>query len=471
MSVSITVEQINLWRQLPSETQNLEFKEAKTQYDTKKLSRYCVAIANEGGGHLILGVKDKLPREVVGTQAFPDAVDIAGKLFTWVGFRIDIEEINHPDGRILVFIIPARPRGTAYHYEGAYLMRSGEELVPMSEDQLRKIFAEGQPNWLEEIALKNISAQDVVHLLDTQTFFELLNLPYPTDQSGVIGKLISEKLIEKTDVGFNILNIGAILLAKNLKNFSHIQRKATRVIVYKGESKLETLSDLTGEKGYAVGFIGLVQYVMGKLPQNEIIKNAIRKEVKLVPEVVIRELLANALIHQDFEMTGASPVVEVFSNRIEISNPGEPIVPVERFIDGYQSRNERLADIMRRFGICEEKSSGIDRVIESAEILQLPAPEFLISHKRTIVVIHGERAFRDMSGSDRVRACYQHCVLQYVLRKQMTNQSLRQRFGVSEGSANIISQIISSAVEQNLIKNDPNAPDSRRYARYIPFWA
>ena len=471
MSVSITVEQINLWRQLPSETQNLEFKEAKTQYDTKKLSRYCVAIANEGGGHLILGVKDKLPREVVGTQAFPDVVDIAGTLFTWVGFRVDIEEINHPDGRILVFIIPPRPRGTAYHYEGAYLMRSGEELVPMSEDQLRKIFAEGQPNWLEEIALKNISAQDVVHLLDTQTFFELLNLPYPTDQSGVIGKLISEKLIEKTDVGFNILNIGAILLAKNLKNFSHIQRKATRVIVYKGESKLETLSDLTGEKGYAVGFIGLVQYVMGKLPQNEIIKNAIRKEVKLVPEVVIRELLANALIHQDFEMTGASPVVEVFSNRIEISNPGEPIVPVERFIDGYQSRNERLADIMRRFGICEEKSSGIDRVIESAEILQLPAPEFLISHKRTIVVIHGERAFRDMSGSDRVRACYQHCVLQYVLRKQMTNQSLRQRFGVSEGSANIISQIISSAVEQNLIKNDPNAPDSRRYARYIPFWA
>ena len=195
-------------------------------------------------------------------------------------------------------------------------MRSGEELVPMSEDQLRKIFAEGQANWLEEIALKNISAQDVVHLLDTQTFFELLNLPYPTDQSGVIEKLISEKLIEKTDVGFNILNIGAILLAKNLKNFSHIQRKATRVIVYKGESKLETLSDLTGEKGYAVGFIGLVQYVMGKLPQNEIIKNAIRKEVKLVPEVVIRELLANALIHQDFEMTGASPVVEVFSNRI-----------------------------------------------------------------------------------------------------------------------------------------------------------
>ena len=350
-------------------------------------------------------------------------------------------------------------------------MRSGEELVPMSEDQLRRIFAEGQPDWLEFAALQDVSAQDVVQLLDTQAFFDLLHLPYPTDQAGVLSRLLDERLITRSATGFHILNIGAILLAKNLRSFPRIGRKAARVIVYAGESKLQTLSDLTDEKGYAVGFTGLVQYVMGKLPQNEVIEGAIRKEIKLVPEVVIRELLANALIHQDFEMGGVSPTVEVFSNRVEISNPGEPIVPVERFIDGYQSRNERLADLMRRFGICEEKSSGIDRVIESAELMQLPAPEFLTGHKRTTVVIYGPRAFREMNGSDRVRACYQHCVLQYVLRKQMTNQSLRERFGLSEGSSNTVSQIITATMEQRLVKNDPNAPDSRRYARYIPIWA
>lgn len=103
--------------------------------------------------------------------------------------------------------------------------------------------------------------------------------------------------------------------------------------------------------------------------------------------------------------------------------------------------------------------------------MQLPAPEFLVSFKRTAVVIHGARKFKDMDGSDRVRACYQHCVLQWVLRKQMTNQSLRDRFGVSENTANTISQIITSAVDQRLIKPDPNAPESRRYARYIPHWA
>lgn len=469
--MTITPEQIDIWRSAASETQNLEFKEAKQQYDNKKLYKYCVALANEGGGHLLLGIADKAPRPVVGSAAFKNPIEMASKLFTAVGFRVDIEEVQHPDGRVVVFSIPPRPRGTAYHFEGAYLMRSGEELVPMSEDQLRKIFTEGQPGWLENVALKDLNAQDVIQLLDTQSFFDLLNLPYPTDQEGVITRLASERLIEDVDGHFSILNMGAILLAKNLREFTDVSRKAMRVVVFAGESKMETILDITGEKGYAVGFKGLVSYVMSQLPQNEVIEGAIRKEVKLVPEVVIRELLANALIHQDMDMGGASPVVEIYSNRVEISNPGEPIVPIERFIDGYQSRNERLADLMRRFGICEEKSSGIDRVVEAAEILQLPAPDFLVAHKRTVVVIHGPRAFRDMDGSDRVRACYQHCVLQWVLRKQMTNQSLRERFGVSDGSGNTISQIITAAVEQGLIKNDPSAPDSRRYARYIPAWA
>ncbi len=469
--MSITPEQIDLWLTARSETQNLEFKEAKTQYNNQKLYRYCVALANEGGGYLVLGVTDKPPRKVVGSKAFNNPVAMAAKLFTAVGFRVEIEEIPHPNGRVVVFQIPSRPKGTAYHYEGSYLMRSGEELVPMSEDQLRKIFAEGQPCWLEGTAKQNLDGQDVIQLLDTQTFFDLLELPYPTDQIGVLQRLESERLICSDNGVYAIVNIAAVLLAKNMKDFEGIKRKAARVVVYSGESKLKTESDLTGEKGYAVGFKGLVQYVMGKLPQNEVIEDAIRKAVKLVPEVVIRELLANALIHQDFELTGTSPIVEIYTDRVEISNPGEPIVPVERFIDGYQSRNERLADLMRRFGICEEKSSGVDRVVEAAELLQLPAPDFLVEHRRTVVVIYGPRDFREMDRSDRVRACYQLCVLQWVLRKKMTNQSLRDRFGLSERSGNTVSTIIAVAVEQGLVKLDPSAPDSRKYARYIPNWA
>jgi predicted HTH transcriptional regulator len=202
-----------------------------------------------------------------------------------------------------------------------------------------------------------------------------------------------------------------------------------------------------------------------------VIEDALRKEVKLVPEVAIRELVANALIHQEFTTRGASVMIEVYANRVEISNPGEPVVPLERFIDGYQSRNERLADMMRRMGICEEKSSGIDRVVQTAEIYQLPAPDFRIGHRRTSVTIYGPKDFEEMSRADRVRACYQHCALRWVMSEHMTNETLRQRFHLPENKRAIASQIISATMEAGLIKADERVGSSRKFARYLPFWA
>jgi ATP-dependent DNA helicase RecG len=157
----VSHEQFDIWRTAPSETQTLEFKEAKNQYDTDKLFGYCVAIANEGGEHLILGIKNKPPRDVVGTSAFPTPIAIAERIFQAVGFRVDLDEVKHPAGRVLVLSIPSRLKGTAYHLEGKYLMRSGESLVPMSEDQLRRIFAEGKPDWLEVHSKTGITIDEV----------------------------------------------------------------------------------------------------------------------------------------------------------------------------------------------------------------------------------------------------------------------------------------------------------------------
>lgn len=466
-----TPQQIDLWRAGPSEHQRLEFKEAKNQFDTGKLHQYCVAIANEGGGELLLGVADKPPRDVVGSHAFPDLVKTSEDLFRALGFRVDVEEVPHPDGRVVVFHIPSRPRGSAYHLDGKYLMRSGQSLVPMSEDQLRRIFAEGEPGWLEDHARRGLSADAVIDLLDMQTFFELLKLPYPTDRGGVLDRLRRERLVDDQEGTLAIRRLGALLLAKRLEDFPELARRAPRVVVYSGTSKLETRLDQPGTKGYAVGFQGLVRFVMGQLPQNEVIEDALRREVKLVPEIVIRELVANALIHQDFSVGGGSVMVEVYSNRIEISNPGEPVVPVERFIDGYQSRNERLADLMRRFGICEEKSSGIDRVVHAAEMYQLPAPDFRVAHQRTVVAIFGPRPFEQMDRDERVRACYQHCCLRYVMGEKMSNQSLRERFKLGEAKGETVSRIIRDTIEAKLIKADNPESGSKRYARYLPFWA
>jgi ATP-dependent DNA helicase RecG len=470
--MTTSLEQLELWLTAASEDQRLEFKEAKTQFDYTKLCRYCVALANEGGGVLILGVSDKPPRQVVGTQAINDPVGMASKLFASLGFRVDIEEILHATGRVLVIHIPSRPHGTAFHLNSQYWMRAGEELVPMSEDKLRSIFNEGQPAWGEEPASEVLSQSRVIELLDVKTFFKLLKLPTPNTNEGVLDRLVQEQLVESSSAGFRIRKLGAILLANQLTEFPlDVSRKAARVIVYEGNSKLKTKLDRIATKGYAVGFQSIVEFIMDQMPQNELIKDALRIEAKLVPEITIRELVANAFIHQDLTVHGTSPMIEVYSNRVEISNPGLPVVPLERFIDGYQSRNERLADVMRRLRICEERSSGIDKVIAAAEGYQLPAPDFRSGQNRTIVVLFGPRTFEEMDGSDRIRACYQHCVLRYVLSERMTNQTLRDRFRLPESKSATVSQIIKATIGSNLIKLDTAAGASKKMARYLPFWS
>lgn len=341
----------------------------------------------------------------------------------------------------------------------------------MSEDRLRRIFSEGEPDWLEECSLSGLSAQQVIELLDTQTFFELLRLPYATSQTGVLDRLEKERLIDSVGGTYSIRRLGALLLARQLQDFPDVSRKAPRVVVYNGISKIDTKLDQPGSKGYAVGFQGLISFIMSQLPQNEVIKDALRKEVKLVPEIAIRELVANALIHQDFRIPGASMMVEVYSDRVEISNPGEPVVPVERLIDGYQSRNERLADLMRRMGICEEKGSGIDKVIDAIELHQLPAPDFRAGFNRFSAVLLAPRLFEEMDRDDRIRACYQHCCLRYVYQQKMTNQTLRERFKLPDDKNVLISQTIAATISAALIKLADPTQTSTRYRGYLPFWA
>ncbi|MBU9403885.1 putative DNA binding domain-containing protein [Burkholderia multivorans] len=467
-----TQEQFDQWISARAETEHLEFKEAKAQYDTTKLKKYCIALANEGGGNLILGVTDKPPRQVVGSDAFRDLADIAGKLFVALRIRVDVEEFFHDGKRVVIFHIPSRPRGTAYQLEGAYWMRSGEELVPMSEDRLRDIFDEGRPDWLAQMAKEGCTPDEVIALLDTSAYFDLLKIPYPSNRDEVLARFEGEQLIARTGSTWSISNLGAILLAKHLDSFPlSVSRKGLRLVAYDGTNKLKTKVDQVGKKGYALGFEGVLSMLHSLSPMNHVIEQAIRKEVRMFPEQAVRELVANALVHQDYNRDGMSVMIEMYSDRVEISNPGIPPIPLERFIDEYRSRNERLADLMRRMGICEERGSGIDKVVAASEIYQLPAPDFRVGDVRTTAIMFAHQDFKDMSKADRIRACYQHCVLQYVSNRRMSNQSLRERFHLPSTKVEVVSAIINQTIEAGQIKLDDSESTSRRYARYVPFWA
>lgn len=469
--MATTVQQIDALLEIRSEDEHLEFKVAENRYDFEELVDYCVALANEGGGRIILGVNDKLPRRVIGTKAFDVPERTVAGIYDRLQLKVTFDEVAHPAGRVLVFHVPSRPQGQPVHYRGRYLMRAGEELVSMSPDQLRRIMSEGLPDWLSQTALADCDDDKVVQLLDTQSYFDLLHLPYPVNRAGVLERFESEKLIVRQDGRWTITNLGGLLFAKKLDEFDRLARKAARVIVYEGKNKLKTKFDRPGTKGYAVGFQGLVEFIDGLVPSNEVIEQALRREVKMFPEVAVRELVANALIHQDFTESGTSVMIEIYEDRMEISNPGKPFIPPDRFIDEYQSRNERLADLMRRLGICEEKGSGIDKVIHAAEVFQLPAPDFRVGERRTSAVLFAHQDIEEMDRNDRIRACYQHCCLRYVMNEQMTNQSLRERFKLDESKVATVSQIISATLEAEKIKAADPAQTSTRYRSYVPFWA
>ena len=218
-------------------------------------------------------------------------------------------------------------------------------------------------------------------------------------------------------------------------------------------------------------FISITIWKVIEELENEEIGKAFRRDVRMYPEIAIRELVANALIHQDFKETGAGPIIEIFSDRVEFTNPGLPLITTSRFIDEFQSRNEDLAAFMRRIGICEEKGSGIDKVVFHVELYQLPAPDFLSKEKNTKIVLYGYKKLNSMDKKDKIRACYQHSCLCYVSNDKMTNQSLRERFKIDEKNAAIASRIIKDAITAEVIKFDDPDSKSKKYAKYIPFWA
>ena len=299
----------------------------------------------------------------------------------------------------------------------------------------------------------------------------MLQKPAPESRDAILHELQSDRLIAPCAAGgWNITNLGAILFANRLNDFQRLSRKAIRVIHYRGAGRTETIKERTGTVGYALGFANMIGYINSRV-STEVIGQAFRRTVPMVPELAVRELVANALIHQDFPITGSGPTVEIFNTRVEITNPGAPLVDTQRFLGSPPiSRNETLAALMRRIGICEELGSGIEKVVSTIEAEQLPAPLFEASERSTRAVLFAHKDLSDLDRAERVRACYLHACLRHRQRAPMNNTSLRERFNIPSEQTDRASRLLREAVDDGLIiVRDPEAGNRNR--TYLPFWA
>lgn len=319
---------------------------------------------------------------------------------------------------------------------------------------------------------ENLPIADALRLIDSGVYFDLIGTPPPSSSDGIAHYLTEEGIIYRQDNGlYAITNMGAILFAKRISDFPKVSRKAVRIVQYKSNNRMDMLKEDIGGKGYAVGFEGLMKYIEALIPTQELITGALREKKSAYPLLAIREAIANALIHQDFSVSGTGPTVEVFSNRIEITNSGTPLVDVLRIIDTPpKSRNEKLASLMRRLRMCEELGTGWDKIVLSCELLQLPAPKIELFEESTRVTLFSEVPFSSLAPEDKLRACYMHACVLHVQGEQLTNSTLRARFGVPQSSSGSISRLIKEAVALRLIKPlDPAT--SNKYMKYVPIWA
>lgn len=483
-SLAYLVSLVNELRSLPRETEWVEFK--VNDAEPREIGEYLSALANAAAlcgkafAYLVWGIEDHR-HDIVGTDFIPAAAKVGNEeLENWLlhmlSPRIDFQ--FHPfevDGKRVVvlevgqaFRHPVSFQTTEWIRVGSYKKRLKDH--PEKERNLWRIFEHTPFERL--IAAENVFVEDVLRLLEYPAYFDLLGLPLPESRDGILRALADDAMIVASDNGtWNITNLGAILFAKKLSAFRALGRKAMRVVAYKGRNRVETLHEQVGTKGYAAGFEGLITYIGSQIPPNEVMGKALRKDVPMYPDLAVRELVANALIHQDFQITGAGPMVELFEDRMEVTNPGKPLVKTDRFLDSPpRSRNEALASFMRRVGVCEERGSGVDKVVFQTEFYQLPAPAFEVPDDSTRAVLFAHRALTRMDAEDRIRATYLHACLRYVGRDFMTNASLRERFGIEPQNIAMASRLIKEAVLAGAVApHDPEAAPKMK--KYVPLWA
>jgi predicted HTH transcriptional regulator len=463
----------------------IEFKQ--NNEDPQEIGEYVSALANSAAlngrasGYLVWGVADAT-HEIVGTTFNPSHVKKGNEeLENWLSHlltpRIDFHFHEFDTEAHLQIVIlevacavrqPVRFSGQEYVRIGTY--KKSLKDYPEKERDLWRLFEKTPFETI--VAKQNQSESEVLNLLDYMSYYELLHQPIP-EKKNILQRFEEEGFIVRNDSGYwDITNSGAILFARRLADFANLRRKAVRVIIYSTKDRINPREEKEGKKGYASGFQGLIDYILSLVPHNEVIEKALRTMVPMYPVIALRELIANTLIHQDFAVHGQGPMIEIFSDRIEITNPGMPMVATDRFLDSPpRSRNEGIAYFMRHIGVCEERGSGIDKVVFETEVHQLPAPLFEIAGENTRVVLFAHKPYSEMDRKERVRAIYLHASLRYVQRDYLTNSSLRDRFGIEKENSSMVSRLIKDAVEDNAIKPVDAESDSRKFARYWPIWA
>jgi len=382
------VRQLESWMQA-RESEHFEFKEAKQRYDFEELVKYCVALANEGGGRMILGVTDKTPRRVVGTQAFGNLERTKAGLTERIHLRIDAEELIHPDGRVLVFHVPSRPIGAPIHYEGRYFMRSGGNLVPMLPDMLKRIFDESGPDYTAEVCPK--ANMDDLNPLAIEDF---RNRWIKKSRNEKIRASSFKQLLSDAELlaGEGVTYAALILFGKR-EALGRLLAQSEVIFEYRSS---EASGPAQHREEFRQGFFSFYDEIWNLInlrnDRQHFQDGLFIWDIPTFNESAVREVILNAISHRDYRMAG-SVFVRQFPRRLEIASPGglPPGITPENILWEQAPRNRRIAETLARCGLVERSGQGMNRIYEVCIRESKPKPDFTHTDPYHVwLTLHGE---------------------------------------------------------------------------------
>ena len=482
-----TMELIYSLAGFPNETEWIEFKEGNSE--PTRIARDISALANSAAflgkeyaykiwglddeSHRLVGTKFRyLKANGKGNQALP--IWLRTVLSRNAGY--EFVSCDHGSMHFEVLRIRAATMQPVYYDKDAYIREGSSScrLEPGSAKEAelwRRLQREG---YELRAAREDVDEHDVAQLLDLDTYYQLLGLRRPHEMTNALRPLEEQRLIKRQDNGrYAITNLGALLVGKRLSSYLGLGKRMLRVIRHEGRGNFKILEDRHFDCGYAIALPEAQEFIMSSIPSREVLDGAFRRIEYSYPEAAVRELLSNMVMHQDLSDTTAGPTVGIYENRIEFSNPGIPLVPIERLLNARpRTRNPMLVDIMRQMDLCEEDGTGWDISVDACESAKLPAPHVECDEEAgTKVTLFGGRAYQRMTKAERKNAVYWHACLLYAQGESMNNQTLRERFGLDGSRKNTVamSRLIRECVDDGLIREeDEEASDKLK--RYVPHW-
>lgn len=340
----------------------LEFKSARGNFSDRDRADYCAAIANMGGGKLLLGVTDD--RKIVGTAVYQGTINkVPNEVFKAIGVTVVVEDVPHADGRVVVFDIPSRPRGEPVHSSGdyAYPIRRGESLGEMDKEELRDILNEVQPDFSASL-VPELSLEDL-DLVAIGNFRKL--------RAEKIGnpRILTEPLERVlTDAGLVIdgqCTFACLVLLGKAEKIRQLAPQSEIIFEWRAQEG-KTAHD--SRKTWTEPFFAIYDEIWKTIDARNVRvpyqEGFIQHEIFAFDEKACREAVNNAVMHRDYTVTQASIFIHASPEKFSVTSPGGllPGITLENIRDKSAWRNRRIADALEHTKLVERSGQGIDAI-------------------------------------------------------------------------------------------------------------